>query len=313
MENIKDFFKTYKYAIKWTICYIAVVFFILFFLFEFNLFSGRDWQILFKSRLHGFPGFVFGILLLASVPMYLATTTVIVRTKKPLFALTTAKKNDSDKTDQPADEAKPEPAIPLPADIPSELRGAFLRARQNMSNRPESVFDIKDLYTNDAATRVTQSAAQPEPEAALPIPDSFDFSTPESSAASAPVFKEIRFDDSGDDPDTGSALESAAGTPLTRHLDSRNYDYVVKGEVTVTNGLAIATHDDSDFWIADEEDWFAAGKQKHSPVSQAVVAAAEYGVSPAIYLAEKNIMDLDSKISEWESRGITVFTSLSDI
>lgn len=77
--------------------------------------------------------------------------------------------------------------------------------------------------------------------------------------------------------------------------------------------MAIALHDDSDFWIADDDNWFAAGKQKSSPIAEAIAIAQHHNISPAIYLAEKNIMDLDAKTAEWEKNGVRVVKKLSDI
>lgn len=315
MEKIKTFFKTYKYATIWTICYIAVMFFVLLLLFGFNLFSPNDWSILLRARLHGFAGFAFGILLLAAIPMYIATTTLIVRTKKPLFTLV-AKKDE--KKEDKKEEKKAEEVLtaPLPAGIPTELRGAFLRARQNVTNRPESAFDMKDLNSEvDNAQAKPAEDITPEPEVGLPIPDNFDFSAPEESPAaapaSAPVFKEISF--GGSDDTEKKEVKSATKTPLIEHLEKKHYDYVTDGNAVIANGLAITTHTDSDFWIADNEDWFAAGKQKASPVSEALAAASKHNVTPAIYLAEKNIMDIDNRIADWESKGVTVFTDLTSI
>ena len=48
-----------------------------------------------------------------------------------------------------------------------------------------------------------------------------------------------------------------------------------------------------DFWIADEIDWFAPGKQKPSPIVELFTAARDNGVRPILYLAAKNVMDLE--------------------
>jgi hypothetical protein len=77
--------------------------------------------------------------------------------------------------------------------------------------------------------------------------------------------------------------------------------------------LAIAVHDDPDFWIADDGDWFATGKQKPSPANEAIAAAAACGGRAALYLAESNIMNLDALRREWESRGLRVISSLHEL
>lgn len=247
--------------------------------------------------------------------MYIATTTLIVRTKKPLFTLV-AKKDE--KKEDKKEEKKAEEVLtaPLPTGIPTELRGAFLRARQNVTNRPESAFDMKDLNSEvDNAQAKPAEDITPEPEMGLPIPDNFDFSAPEeppaAAPANAPVFKEISF--GGSDDTEKKEVKSEKKTPLIEHLEKKHYDYVTDGNAVIANGLAITTHADSDFWIADNKDWFAAGKQKASPVSEALAAASKHNVAPAIYLAEKNIMDIDNRIADWESAGVTVFTDLTSI
>ena len=90
-DKILNFFKNYKYVTIWTLCYIFVMWFILLFMFNFNMFVWQNWIKLFHAHLKGFPGFVFGILILAAIPMYIATTSIIIRTKKPLFVPKTPK------------------------------------------------------------------------------------------------------------------------------------------------------------------------------------------------------------------------------
>ena len=87
MKKIADFFKAHRYVIIWTLCYIFAMKFILGALFNFNMFSQNAWIQLAHSHLHGFGGFVFGLMVLAAVPMYAATTAIIIRTKKPLFTI----------------------------------------------------------------------------------------------------------------------------------------------------------------------------------------------------------------------------------
>jgi hypothetical protein len=312
LKKAKDFLKTNKYAVIWTICYIAAIFLILRLLFGFNLFSLRDWSILLSARLHGFTGFVFGILLLAALPMYMASTLIIVRTKEPLFTIVPKKdKKEDEKTEEKKEEQELPPAFP--AGLPTELRGAFLRARQSIGNRPESSFDMKDVYKESSAE---QPVVEPTPESSdsgLPLPDNFDFSATEA-AQPAPVFKEINFGGFDSEKEgKEEIIEEIESSELIKHFESRKYDYVVEGDIVIANGLAIAAHSDSDFWIADDENWFAAGKQKPSPISQAQTAAKKHNATPAIYLAQKNIMDIDSRISAWESSGVTVLTDLASV
>lgn len=267
MRKPTDFLHTYRHAIWWTVGYAVFTYIILHLLFGFDMLSLRQWSILYRAQLRGFAGFAFGIMILAAIPLYIATTTLIVRKKKPLFELFPKKKTEKPES-KPAPEPAPEPPV-MPAYIPTELRGAFLRAKKNITSYP-----------------VTQSEpsapepAQPEPTAALPLPDDFDFTmAPEQSAA--PMFREISFD-----------------SPKPAAPDG----------IIIRDGFAIATHDDDDFWVADDETWFANGKQKPSPVMAALGAARDNNLKPALRLVARNIMDIDSKIAEWESMGIEIMT-----
>ena len=87
MKKILELLQKNKYALIWTVCYIFIVWAILKWMFNFSIFSATQWHILFHAQLRGFPGFVFGILILAAIPMYIATTNIILRTKKPLFKI----------------------------------------------------------------------------------------------------------------------------------------------------------------------------------------------------------------------------------
>jgi hypothetical protein len=132
-------------------------------------------------------------------------------------------------------------------------------------------------------------------------------------AGRCPANKRFMTGNGGSDDEKTAEIQTAEKTPLIEHLENNNYDYIADGDIIVANGLAIATHADSDFWIADNDDWFAAGKQKPSPISAAVAAAAKHNATPAIYLAAKNIMDIDGRIADWESQGVTVLADLSGI
>ena len=85
--RIRNFYNSNKYAILWTVGYVIATWAIMRYMFNFNIFSAYRWHQLMHAHLHGFAGFVFGILILAMVPLYVATTIVIARTKSPLFNL----------------------------------------------------------------------------------------------------------------------------------------------------------------------------------------------------------------------------------
>ena len=86
-NKVKNFYKSNKCAIWWTVLYVFATWAIMQYLFDFNIFSSLRWHQLMHAHLHGFAGLVFGILILAAVPMYIATTIVIARTKAPVFSV----------------------------------------------------------------------------------------------------------------------------------------------------------------------------------------------------------------------------------
>ena len=49
----------------------------------------------------------------------------------------------------------------------------------------------------------------------------------------------------------------------------------------------IYDHNDEDFWIMDDDNWFASGKQKKSPVNRLIDLSEQYTVSPVIYFETK--------------------------
>ena len=304
MKRILDFCQQNKYAIIWTACYAVIMWSILFWLFNFNMFSATQWRILAHAELRGFPGFVFGILILAAVPMYIATTSIVVRTKKPLFKIPA--------TDAPPPAPDTTPSTPAKT-IPAEVRAAFTRAREHGAIFQKSAFDPSNA---DAPTARRAPDATPElqPAGELPLPPDFD--TPEFGGAPtfAPVFSDINFDD---DAPTAPAQQSATIldeiSPMTEYLFANGTEFTVENGLIFTDRDVIAVHNDPDFWIADNENWFAAGKQKPSPADAVLAAGAARGVRPVLYLAQTNILDLDARRAQWASDGITVITTPDEL
>lgn len=304
MKKLQDFLKSNKEAVIWTICYFTVVWLVLWILFKFNVFSLRHWSILFSAQLTGFPGFVFGILLLSTIPIYIATTSIIWRTKKPLINIPFLHKKEEKKEEKKTEETKPDiEEKPLPENIPSELRGAFLRARHTVGERPISAFTMQDIATTPELNSLPDSKIE---DISLPLPDDFDLDANQSESSDTPVFKEISFG-------TSNTNQTDEDSELVKHLKNRNYPFEILNDIILTNELAIITHDDTAFWIADTENWFATGKQKPSPVLTVLEVARERDLKPVIYLAEENIMDLETLTQEWEKLGIWVITDLNDI
>lgn len=195
MTKVKDFLHTHRYAIIWTLCYVLCVWAILYFLFGFDLLSRIDWWRLAHAHLRGFGAFVFGILLLAAVPLYVATTAVIVRTKKPLITVPMPKFIHPAATEPQDDVAPvetPTPKNTFPEDLPTELYEPFLRARAHVSQNVLSGINNIDL----TLFATPETPATPN-DTDLPLPPDFDSDVEDDVLASlpdVPVFSEIDFD-----------------------------------------------------------------------------------------------------------------------
>lgn len=328
MKKIFEILKAHKYAIIWTVCYTATMWAILRFLFNFNMFSGAYWCYLFHAKLNGFPGFVFGILLLAALPLYIATTTLIIRTKKPLVTIPvpkpvkkiwanmqptlinppapdTPEEKKSNTTSAPQQDA-------LPDELPSELRTAYIRARMNITPEQRSAFNqpisqIPQPISN-MATPIIESELDD-----IPLPSDFDiepttpdsdFLTPDFTQMPAPTFTDITFDDTPD---------NTPSNPISEYLDSTGKQYEIIDDIIITDKHAIASHTDEDFWVCDDEFWFATGKQIESPIARVTKIATERKLIPTLYMGAENIMDIDTLCKTWESMGIQIIKSPDEI
>lgn len=353
ISKIRDFITQNRYALIWTICYILVVWAILRWLFNFDMFSASNWHTLIHAELRGFPGFVFGILVLSALPLYIATTSIILRTKKPLFTIPLPKILTPVPADKPTTpdtptttppESQPDIATtqqPNPEkSYPAELRDAFLRVRNNMSPIQRSNFDLGNITTNNtnAPTIPTATPPQPIPVAntqpktttpppgTLPLPTDFDTPSDDDGMGmygdidfpiDTPTFSEINFDDtptSADDatPQPTNATDNNTN-PVIKYMESHGIKCETQDNIILTPTMAIATHDDPDFWIADIDTWFAAGKQKPSPIATLTKIALDQNLQPVLYLGQTNILDLDTRRAEWESAGIRVITNLDEL
>lgn len=340
MKKIYDFLKTHKYVLFWTIGYVFVMWAILYFLFNFDMFNMTQWHRLVRAHLYGFAGFVFGLLILAAVPLYVATVVIIIKKKKPLITLPVQKinlqvlfnKKPEPEVDKVVEEEKKEPENPekdLPADLPLEMKPIFLRAKQNL------------LFMQQSGGTAPDGAAEAQQAVldvvdALPVPTDFDidFSDDETNdgddddfgmslfGGGAPVFKSLSFDSDN----SSDAIEESSGGEFSNSVDNisdnsqllkflldAKRDFKTEENIVLTEKLAIATHSDTDFWVADNENWFAAGKVCESPIIAAKRMAEKYGLVPAIYLQEKNILNIDDLIVQWQKDGLVVITDLSEI
>ena len=295
------------------------------FLFNFDMFSIRYWHHLLHAQLHGFPGFVFGILILAALPLYIATTTLIIRTKKPLFTIPVpgfTKKiwsrmqptlinpptPEAPKEEEKKEEAPTPPQDDLPAELPSELRTAYIRTRMRITPEQRSAFNQPTITTQEP-TQPLISIPEPEIED-IPLPTDFDlgpiggtdFSADNFVNMSAPTFTDITFED-----------ESTPSAPISEHLKANNIAFETIDDIIVTDKHAIASHTDSDFWVCDDDYWFATGKQKDSPIKQVSKIASERNLRPVLFLGSENILNIDTLLKTWESAGITVITTPDEL
>ncbi|MBQ0013303.1 MAG: hypothetical protein KBS86_01885 [Proteobacteria bacterium] len=306
MQKIKDFLKAHKYAIIWTLCYFVCVWLVLYFLFGFDVFSCLDWWRLAHAHLRGFGAFVFCILLLAVVPLYVATTAVIARTQKPLITIPVPKFLTKPVNVPDSSESVPEPeseSVVLRDDLPAELREPFLRARTHMNQFAVSGINNIDLTMFGG----TDAPGVPNDTPELPLPptfdDNFDSDDGMDGLSEMPVFSPVQFD----------SETTEDNSVVYDFLKSKNIDADIYDDIVVCQDLAIITHNDSDFWIADDDDWVAKGKQKISPVSRVLDFAKANNLHPVLFLAEHNIMSLDKSISHWQSQGVSVIDTLADL
>lgn len=341
MQRIRDFLKKQKYAIIWTACYFCVAYALFRILFGFDMLSYAQWARLANAQLRGFAGFVFGIMILTLLPLYASTTAIIVRTGAPLFTiplpafLKRAPATAAATTDAAAPADTTPAQRPLPDGLPIELRAAYLRARSNAGREQISSVDTRSVDTasnippaidtkaaiaeiiaptmQPAATTQTNTATSDN--GALPLPtdfdlgDDFDDADIDSNIAemAAPVFTEINFDDAP--TNTVTAAASTPNASITEYMHDHNIKIVATdGDILITDKLAIAVHDDPNFWVAEDENWFAAGSQKVSPVLELVRAAEKHNVKPVLYMGATNIMDFDQMREKWTAAGITVIT-----
>ena len=336
--KVSEFYKSNKCAILWSVGYFIATWAIMRFMFNFDIFSRVRWWQLAHAHLRGFPGFVFGILILAAVPMYIATTIIIARTKEPLFSIKIPEsvrnflKNAFTQTpmDEPTPVAPtqqpdqvaidtPEPTNntpTVPENIPSEMRVAYMHAMDHASRTPVSAFDLGNV------TKSPKPSPQPEPESIptnndMPIPTDFDIDNVDEVIDSVPQFTDISF---GDDDDDDTVIEindipeiSDTNKIVADYMKSKSVPYTIDNDVIVTDKFAIVSHTDSDFWVADTTNWFAAGKTRKSPIELVKHVTGAHNVEPVLYLGADNIMDIEKLIPQWESAGIHIITDLKDL
>lgn len=345
MKKLFDSFVANWRAVVWSVLYVAVMWAVLRGLFGFNMFSSAHWARMANIQLHGFAGLVFGLMVLAAVPLYIATTVLTVRNKAvpiniPLpNCFTPPPPEPQEQPVRPPVVTAREPLPELPHGVPQEMREVFMRAKKNYGARQMSAFNKTPMA--DFAPTMPQPLSQDVPQTGseqirasgqgatvappvstdvsdtvqdtnvgLPIPDSFDFAP--SNDDDIPVFSDITFDDDDEIAETPSNDDAPdAQSELCELLSDAGIDVELRDDLIVANGFAIATHADSDFWVADELDWFAAGKRKPSPI--VALTAVRDELKPVLYLGANNIMDLDTLSQQWRDSGIEVVSNLDEL
>ncbi|MBO4480184.1 MAG: hypothetical protein J5742_00980 [Alphaproteobacteria bacterium] len=338
MAESKNFSPEFWRAVAWTGIYVFIMWAVLRGLFHFNMFSAAHWAKMARIELHGFAGFVFAILILAAVPMYIATTLFTLRNKvMPIkFPLPNC-------LVKPATESKPfvqEPIVSeaevlpqLPQGVPAEMRETFMRARKNYGVHQMSVFNrpakfddtplpvpqvehVRPVSNNveniTASTRSNVTKNITAEESDFPIPTDFD--TPVAKDSDVPVFSDINFDDDEEDSSSDTEQQNVPEyIAINEIISGAGHKTAVQGNLIVVGDFAIAVHNDDDFWVADEIDWFAAGRQKPSPIIELMNAQKNDKLQPVLYLGADNIMDLDKLTKEWRKDGIDIVTSTDDL
>ena len=61
------------------------------------------------------------------------------------------------------------------------------------------------------------------------------------------------------------------------------------------------------------DSWFATGKQKDSPIPELISLAKQNELTPVLYLASQNIMNIDATTANFESMGVHVIKDLDEI
>lgn len=334
MKKITDFIASRRAVIIWTVFYIAAMWCIFRVMFNFDIFSSHQWVHLCHAELRGFAGFTFGIMILAAAPLYIATAVITARNNAFMFTVPVpgvikriiemmtptpiAPEPATTSAEPAATPSAPDNATSaLPDGLPTELRGAFLRARSGIGREQFSSFNMRSANASSGDAPITPDTTAPGD---LPLPTDFDLGDGDTPVADdmsnmdAPVFTEINFDDDADDTSDDVKMPSTDNSPALEYLDGKNIPVVaIDNDIIITDKFAIATHDDAAFWVADDTNWFASGKTKPSPIVAVRATADAHNVAPVMYIPQPNIMDFDKKREQWESDGIMVITNLDEL
>lgn len=316
MKKILDFIKSNLILAKWTTWYFFVLWLILRFIFNFDPFSAHYWWKFFHATLHGFSGFVFGLLIYTAIPIYIATSLVIYRKKELIITIPFIdkvfnfvrglfqKEHPEEKKEAPAPttEEKEPTVSEYPSDMPPELRVPYERAKNHLS-----LTGAISVYNKTKAPKPQNTTPFETNDISVPIPTDFDLSDSlDTGDETMPMFRDINFDEP--EPQTEITENNT-----TKYLASKNIEFETYKNFVATEKYVIYEHNDNEFWIMDEDAWFAAGKQTESPVKELTQLAQQNGLIPVIYLHSQNIMDIETTIDTFESIGIRVIKNLSEL
>ena len=316
MKKVLDFIKANLIVVKWTAWYFFGLWLILRFIFKFDMFSSYYWWKFFHATLHGFPGFVFGLLIYTAIPIYIATTAIIYRKKELIITIPFIDKvfdfvkklfPNKPVTEADAEVSAPEAKEPenteceYPADMPMELRIPYTRAKNNLSlTGAISVYNKQQTTVPEPDTATTQNNESP-----IPIPNDFDLGDSEPfNESSIPTFTDINFDE----PEPENFENNT-----TKYFESKNIEFETYKQFVATEKYVIYEHSDNDFWIMDENIWFAAGKQIDSPIKELKELAQQNDLIPVLYMESQNIMDIETVIKQIESTGVRVIKNLDEL
>jgi hypothetical protein len=241
------------------------------------------------------------------IPIYLASVMIIYRKKEPIITIPLPKKTKKteEKEEEKPEEEKPEPEKLYPDELPAELRVPFMRAKNHLSlSGAVSVYNKKQ----EAFQPNTPQQIMDETKDNIPLPSDFDSAFNNFDIQSnndIPTFTDINFDE--------PVIEQKLENNTTKYLESKNIEYETYKQYVATQKYLIYEHNDEDFWIMDEDTWFATGKQIDSPINELKEIAKQNDIIPVLYLHSKNIMDIESTIEKFENLGIHVIKSLEEL
>lgn len=335
MKKIINFLKTNVLVVKWTLAYFIVLWAILQFLFNFDMFSAQYWHKFFHSTLHGFGGFVFILVIYSAIPLYIASTLIVYRKKIALVTIPVPnsvksipktiekiftppvyepvkqeeKIESPTPTPTPVEETATNPEFP--PDMPRELYVPYTRAKQNLS-LSGAISSFNKPHVPPQITQEPEQTSTQENES-FPIPNDFDISdslpndsSSDFSNGDFPVFKDLDFD-------TPIEEKPKLSNSVTKYCDKNKIEYETYQDFVATNKYLIYDHDDGDFWIMDDDSWFASKKHRESPIKDMLKLAKQNELIPVLFLESQNIMDLYGTIEKFESMGIRVIKNLDEL